>query len=303
VRAAAARPRLPIRFDSLAEELDFWAAAAMLDFGSGYDPLLEAKGLKPAHDVAEYGLLGLAMRGAPLTAAAMAAFTKPNAADAFGVDPGEERPVEGLPGVTMTSPGALAPFVGALASALAETGRILVDGGHASLGAFVLAQVAARAAAGRPPSAAALVEDLAESFPIFDDRSVAGAAVFHRKAQALAGALHARFAAEDARFAFADADALAGDSGAAALAALVDAGVVALAPALAEALAGGRDLAGDAREPALRAAAVAAADAVCAAAGGAFVPRQLAALLLREARRGPAWAAARRHVNRGTTAY
>lgn len=44
VRAAAVRARLPIRFDSLQEELDYVSASSLLDFGSGFDPWLNEQG-------------------------------------------------------------------------------------------------------------------------------------------------------------------------------------------------------------------------------------------------------------------
>lgn len=50
--------------------------------------------------------------------------------------------------------------------------------------------------------------------------------VFARKAQGLAGALHARFGASDGRFAFADVQALCADSGPDMVAALRAAGVL-----------------------------------------------------------------------------
>lgn len=48
-------------------------------------------------------------------------------------------------------------------------GAALPGAGHASLGALILAQLDRQAAAGQPPSAAALVAALAEAVPVFDD--------------------------------------------------------------------------------------------------------------------------------------
>lgn len=329
VRAAAPRVRLPIRFDSLVDELDYLSVSSLLDFGSGFDPLLRASGQREAAEAVEFGLLGAAMQGAPLDAAALAGMTRAQVGSLLGITATEEREV--MPGVTLTSPmaGPLAPLLGLAAAALNGTGAALRRQGQASLGAYVLALVQGRAAAGLPPSAGCLVEDLAESFAAFDDRAPAAAdgggadgggsgagspaggppvrAVWHRKAQGLAVRLYARFGAEDARFAFADADALSADSGEALTAALAacEPPVLRLSAALRAVIAAGEDLGGgDARAAALRAGAVEAARRVCAAAGAQFSPYQLSAFLLRRARGDAAgWAALPRHVARGTMAY
>ena len=100
----------------------------------------------------------------------------------------------------------------------------------------MLASLDHAAAAGAPPSAAALVSDLASAFPEgFDDRlplaagsplaaapgppggslgAGATCVTFARKAQALAAQLALRFGGADARFAFGDLGRLAADSGA-----------------------------------------------------------------------------------------
>lgn len=49
------------------------------------------------------------------------------------------------------------------------TAAVATCAGHASLGALILANLDAQAASGQPPSAAALMEELAETFPAFED--------------------------------------------------------------------------------------------------------------------------------------
>lgn len=110
---------------------------------------------------------------------------------------------------------------------------------------------------------------------LYDGRRVE----FCRKAQALAGALMARFAAQDPRFAFADAPHLAADSGPAVAAVLRAKGVLKLSEELGGIIDGGQELPSGPHERALRAAAVAAADAVVQAAGGAFTPFELGCYL------------------------
>jgi hypothetical protein len=146
---------------------------------------------------------------------------------------------------------------------------------------------------------------------------------FHRKAQALASDLYARFgtaegqqqqqqqqaqgagaeAGADPRFAFEDAAELAGDSGAAAAAAWAALGVAKLPERLAQAAAEGAPLTGE-DEALVRAVAVAAADAVAAAAGGGLSAAQVgawAAGLLEDG--GELHGKAKGHVTPGTVAY
>lgn len=55
---------------------------------------------------------------------------------------------------------------------LSATGAALQASGHTCLGELILEAAAARAAAGKPPSAAALVDALAEAIPGFDDQGL-----------------------------------------------------------------------------------------------------------------------------------
>ncbi len=306
VRASGSWTRPPIRFDDTPEELTYMALASLLDFGSGWDPLLAAKGGRSAGEAVEFAVLGLAMQGDMPDAAKMAEFQRWEVSGCFNLDASEEREV--MPGVTMTSPGPLAPFLGTIQRVINETGAALVDAGHASLGDAVAA--AADVAGG---SAAMFIERLAASVPGFEDRweSEDGRlVVWHRKAQQLAGRLHARFARSDTRFDFsADVARLTLDSGAPMAAVLVGEGVLCLEGDLAAAVAEGSDVGGTEAEVALRAATVEAGRRVCeamAVAGAEVAPREVSVFLQREAERrgeGGEARAASVAVNRSTVAY
>ena len=71
---------------------------------------------------------------------------------------------------TCSPQGPLAEFVRQLRDTAVEAGRVLGERGCRDLGALVLSLLDAQAAAGQPPSAAALVEKLAEALPGFDDK-------------------------------------------------------------------------------------------------------------------------------------
>ena len=71
-----------------------------------------------------------------------------------------------------SSQGPLAAFVERIRSVLNTTGAALHAAGHKCLGELILESVDTRAAAGAPPSAAALVGALAEAIPGFDDKGL-----------------------------------------------------------------------------------------------------------------------------------
>jgi len=308
VRAAAHYTRPPINFSDVQEEVDYISMSSLLDFGSGFDPLLLAKGDRDACEAAEFATLGMAMQGTLPSAGDMAECSRWQISSIYGIDASEEREV--MPGVTMTSPGPLAAYLAKIQEVLNTTGRILVGGGHASLGAWVLSELEGLKATNQAPSAAAFVERLAETFPAFHDVQEAAdglpRAVFHRKAQQLAAKLHARCAEKDDRFAFTDVAQLTVDSGDTVVAVLRERGVIKVAEALEKEIEEGKDLAGDARVGSLRAAAVEAVRRVCAKSSGQSVvtAQQFGASLVRTARQDePRWKKLARHVDTATVAY
>jgi hypothetical protein len=322
VTASAIYTRPPIRFEDLREELDYMSLASLLDFGSGYDPLLKATATKPAasshtsvREAAEFAVLGMAMQDSLPDAATMAEYPRYQVAGAYNIDPTEEKEV--MPGVTMTSPGPLSPLLASIERVLNETGRALLDNGQSSLGAFILGVVEDREKAGQVPSAAFLVERLVETLAAGFSDSYDGATVvvWHRKAQQLVSKLYLRFAKSDARFDFKDIDEVSVDSGEIMVAVLVKKGILQLSPELEAKIESGDDLNNGVEVVAMRAAAVEAGRRVCEEArkegeeksGGkavVFAPRHLSAYLLREAETDEELMKELKvHVNRATVAY
>jgi hypothetical protein len=133
ISAACQFLRLPIRFDSQAAEVNAMALLHLLDFGSGFDPLLLPKTGRDAHEAVQFGLLGMLMHGAPLESRAwLAAFGGDQAFQFFGIDATEDEPVPGLPGVVMTRQGPLGAFTAQLREAMAQTGAALAAAGGRS---------------------------------------------------------------------------------------------------------------------------------------------------------------------------
>eukprot|EP00887_Chlorella_sp_A99_P008272 scaffold12.g8272.t1 len=190
----------------------------------------------------------------------------------WNVDTSEETGVEGLPGP-------LGACVAAVQRALDDASRALRESGRPTLGALILKMLGDQAAEGAAPSAALLVEGLAEAVPGFGDEAECGGrrVTFYRKA--LAAQLHLRFRGNDPRFAFADADQLTVDLGER------------------------REQGGDAREVALRAGTVVGGQAVVDAAGGAFQAFHLSAYLAQQAERAAAEATAASEAGSETGAH
>ncbi|KAG1678253.1 hypothetical protein FOA52_013873 [Chlamydomonas sp. UWO 241] len=282
VRAAHMRHLvMPIKFQSVEAEVTFLALYHMLAMGSGWDKELRATSRRGAIETMQFAVLGMHISGAGMDQAWMSAFSNLQVQNFFGLETHVDTPVPNLPGVTMSKPGPLLPLARALQEMMAETGAALDAEGATTLGGYILTQLADQTAGGRPPLAGAFVEELCSSLPGFADAGLyeGQTITYGRKAQALAGALHARFGTSDPRFAFADATSLCGDSGPAAVAALRSAGVLVVSGELADMLDAGTELPPGPHERALRCAAVAGADAVAAAAGGAFIAAELGAYL------------------------
>jgi len=269
--------------------------ASLLDFGSGYDPLLKATENKPAassntsvHEAAEFAVLGMAMQDALPDASEMVEYPRYQVSGAYNIDPTEEKEV--MPGVTMTSPGPLTPLLASIQDVLNETGRSLIDNGHSSLGAFILSVIEEQEVTGQPPSAAFLVEQIVENLKVgfmdcyeveaageksvdAEDKKVeqcdkkgkrgSEMVVFHRKAQQLVSKLYLRFAKSDPRFDFKDIDELSLDSGEIMVAVLVKKGLLQLSPELEAKIEVSEDLKNGIEVMAMRAAAVEAGRRVC----------------------------------------
>lgn len=283
--------------------------ASLLDFGSGYDPLLAEKGIRSATEAGEFAVLGMAMQDSLPDAAAMAEFTRWHVSGCYNIDPSEEREV--MAGVTMTSPGPLSPLLASVQKVINDAGRALIESGFNTLGEFILKCLDDRAAAALPPSAAALVERLAAVIPGFQDsyeeESNGGThVVWLRKAQQLADRLYMRFGRSDPRFNFVDIDELSVDSGEVIAAMLVYKGVLKLGEDLQAAIDNEKDIGGSKDVVELRAAVVESGRRICVAAAGEeneaeIAPRHVSAYLLREAE--VLKFELKRHVNKQTVAY
>ncbi|KJE98201.1 hypothetical protein CAOG_008199 [Capsaspora owczarzaki ATCC 30864] len=214
---ALARPtRLPLRFDTLDQELNLHCVLALLNFGHGFRRELHAAVDRGAWESVLVGVMSMHVAGAALDARFFEALTESDVAEHFQLPIMTDRPHESIPGLAISSPSVLRPFIALVQTVLRDTGARLRQLGYQRLSQFVLdtlkpssAASATSTAAG--PSAAVLVERLVQCFPAFEDCSVFNGhrVLFLKKAQFLASEVYTLFGTRDPeRFAFKDVDQL-----------------------------------------------------------------------------------------------
>ncbi|RHY73904.1 hypothetical protein DYB30_010669 [Aphanomyces astaci] len=251
--------RYPLSFKSVDEEVNFlgnprdgtWyvrlnvlmlvALVDLLNFGSGYRKLLHQYCDRVGH---MFGVIGMYISSPRLDAKTLRGLSLDSVANYFSIP--LDRDEELSTGIYISKPH-----------------------GFDDLGAFVLAHVHETAAPSTDealhvgPSAAALVDALAATFPGFCD--VHNDVIILKKAQLLASNLYRRFGASDVRFAFQDMETLTACSDNVLPCVLHALGILEYTPALAAAIEDGQVLVlGSDEEVELRAGAVVACDKILA---------------------------------------
>mmetsp|Transcript_19191 Transcript_19191/g.61437 ORF Transcript_19191/g.61437 Transcript_19191/m.61437 type:complete len:328 (-) Transcript_19191:692-1675(-) len=188
--------RLPLQFASEAEEINFLALRALLDFGRGHAAVLQDTNQRSLDDVVLFGLMHMHISGKKLNAQWMVD------ANAFGITQhfdlkGVTAEKEVMGGVFQTVDGPLMPYVKQVLEVLHQTGQRLQIVSFDSLGDYVLDRLTSSA-----PSLPQLVADLAARFPAFRDVALDASQdgskfALHRKAVLLARSLSEAFAARD----------------------------------------------------------------------------------------------------------
>eukprot|EP00884_Botryococcus_braunii_P019215 jgi/Botrbrau1/5978/Bobra.104_1s0009.1 len=303
IKSAVQPLRLPVNFADLQSEVNLLALLHLLDFGSGYDDLLQSNIQRDAHETMQFGVLGMAISGKRLDAVFLKCFSNFAVSNFFSFSSHEDQPSP-IPGVQISRPGPLAGLATQLREVMNETGRILEEGGQADLASLVLEILSGQKTSQGRCTAGHLVDELADSLPAFRDQSRVGdtKVVFNRKAQLLAADLCLLFGGEDEHFAFPDYQDLTADAGAVLPAVLQHLGVLKVTGALGDAIAKQDDLPTGAQESSLRAAAVVATDRIVEAAGSTFTAYQLGQYLIAKHGENPA-VKALRVVCRSTIAY
>jgi len=264
---ASAETRLPLQFDSLEAEVNLLVLMHLLSFGSGYEAMLQEACRMGWQECMQFGVLGMYISGNRLDAEFLARFSDLQVNNFFRIPTHQDVPSEMHPAIQISQPGPLMPLARAIRQQLQQLGEALGEAGCTSAGEFVIAKLEEGAGSGAP-SAAALVQQLGELMPGFQDQAEgeSGLVELHAKAQQLAAHLHQRFSRGDSRrFAFADAGKMAASADSVLPGVLRALGIIQVSGAAEEALGSQGDASGAPWVPALRAAAVVAVDAIAGA--------------------------------------
>ncbi|KAG6813683.1 hypothetical protein H0H92_008531 [Tricholoma furcatifolium] len=134
---------LPLKFSSPLDELNVLSILSILNFASGYRSQLHAETGRGAWDTIRAFTFSLYLSssidgGDLLSAKGIAAIDAAQVAGLMGVNVHVERPHGTIPGLTIGELGGpMNELVNLVTGVLNETGKVLIDTGYPSLGAFV----------------------------------------------------------------------------------------------------------------------------------------------------------------------
>ncbi|CAO0801885.1 unnamed protein product [Mucor circinelloides] len=156
--------KMPLKFETVNDELNFITVIDLLNFGSGYRvPLHELAG-RGAFDTIRFGAMSFHIGGKPMDAETFKNSTIFEVAEIFQIPIDREVKHEKLDFVTLTEPTALKPFAAGLTAVLNTTGEYLQAHNYKDLAQFIMEHVKAN-----PQNATSLTEHLIKAFPGLHD--------------------------------------------------------------------------------------------------------------------------------------
>ncbi|CEP10752.1 hypothetical protein [Parasitella parasitica] len=156
--------KMPLKFQTVEEELNFITVIDLLNFGSGYRlPLHELTG-RGAFDTIRFGAMSFHIGGKPMDAETFKNCTIFDIAETFQIPIDREVKHEKLDFVTVSEPTALKPFAAGLVAVLNTTGEYLQCHNYKDLAQFIMQHVERN-----PQNASSLVEHLVRAFPGLHD--------------------------------------------------------------------------------------------------------------------------------------
>ncbi|KAI7868908.1 hypothetical protein BDF14DRAFT_1874459 [Spinellus fusiger] len=253
--------RMPLKFSSMAEEINFIAFIDLLNFGSGYRLPLHAAIDRGAFDTIRFGAMSFHIGGTPMTAEKFKDLSAFDISEIFQIPIDRDVHPPDMPFVTMTEATELKPLAASIASVLNTTGEFLKDNHYKDMASFILDTTSPTHG---PPSAARLVSALVKALAGFQDTyCVQGQEVLiYKKAQLLVYHLWVFFRDHDPeRFDFEDVGALTVFADNVIPTLLVHLGIVTIPQAWKEDIEANRDIGGE-RATVLRAASIVACERI-----------------------------------------
>ncbi|TPX68505.1 hypothetical protein SpCBS45565_g03072 [Spizellomyces sp. 'palustris'] len=197
---------MPLKFDTLEQELNIIALMDLLTFGSGWrSQLREAVGRGP-YDTIRFGVMSVHISSVDVSAKFMREITLGEVATLFNIPVTRDVPHETLP-LTLTEPHPLREFAQKITDVMNETGAILQQKGYRNLAHFLLDVIKPGANGSGSRSVENLVAALTSTLPSMRDMGRCnGLDVYiFRRPQLMALNLYRYFRdADPARFQFSD---------------------------------------------------------------------------------------------------
>ncbi|KAI8890244.1 hypothetical protein K501DRAFT_206870 [Backusella circina FSU 941] len=163
--------KMPLKFDSVEEEVNFIATIDLLNFGSGYRRPLHEMIDRGAFDTIRFGVMSFHIGGTPMDAECYKNMSLFQVSEIFQIPLTRDVPHEKLDFVTVAEPTELRPFAIGITSVLNSTGEFLVSKGYKNLAEFLMD----KNYDGQRPTAHELVKRLVDALPgMRDDAQVYG---------------------------------------------------------------------------------------------------------------------------------
>ncbi|KAI7889602.1 uncharacterized protein EV154DRAFT_423632 [Mucor mucedo] len=182
--------KMPLKFDTVHDEMNFITVIDLLNFGSGYRVPLHAMVDRGAFDTIRFGAMSFHIGGTPMDAETFKKMTVFQVAEIFQLPIDREVRHETLDFVTLTQPTELRPFADGLTSVINTTGEYLVEHGYKDLAQFIMDHVKTA-----PQDACSLVKHFAQHLPgLFDKYKFDDHVVYlYKKAQIIVYHLYLTF--------------------------------------------------------------------------------------------------------------
>ncbi|KAJ3393599.1 hypothetical protein HDU92_007638 [Lobulomyces angularis] len=192
---------LPLKFESIEQEVNIIALMDLLQIGSGWRRELHTYCDRGAADTIKFGIMSMHISGETLSSKFLQAITVNHVADFFGLPLFIDKPHESHSAITISVSHPLKPLINTIKKILNETGEKLLELRFDSFGAFCI-----ESAKKSNQNAERFIQDLFNTFPAFRDVDVWNDNEIYilKKAQLVASDLFKRFHKENETFAFKD---------------------------------------------------------------------------------------------------
>ncbi|RIA86704.1 hypothetical protein C1645_696732 [Glomus cerebriforme] len=198
--------QMPLKFDTLEQEINIIGLISLLNFGSGFRKELHEECGRGAFNTIRYGVMSIHITSSPLSAHALRSLALSEVSSFFQIPLQVEIAHPTIEAIKVSEPSKSRALVELITWTLNDTGRILEENGYKNLAAFILEASKPET----PNEKSKASRFLVRAFPAFRDiTKVDGEPVYiFKKAQLLAANLyrhfHSNFNAQTINFDFSD---------------------------------------------------------------------------------------------------